>query len=995
MPSLASLTKSPGLAALVLAWSAAGWAAEHTFQNEHLRVTVNAETAAIEVFDKRIGHRWRQPEPARVPALSIPRAPSPIQIDGDLTDWQWLTAATVKTARTTVGAQAPPAEFHVAWDEARVYFAVKVHDAAFVEPPKAARFWDGDSVELWLDGDQFGAGTVGGKPFVVCHNRATAATDAQAAVTRHSQGWTCEVALPTRQRPRPPAAYVAVGVNDADEAGRRCRQQYYPRTWVQWRVGTYARASFVERAPGRLDGTVAGGVRRCSSAKPIPGRAGVALTLSKLFGSPVTATVTLEPHLAEVVVTLSGPREAPLVPAVFPDPIAVTAPEAAWIVPQQEGMRYPVRGDAHPPRSVTSMMSMPWIGATQSDAGAGYMIIAETPDDVQFAKRTVLASGERVMAAAPHWRPQKGKLGYPRRLRYVFFDQGGYVAMCKRYRAHAKAQGIVRTLAEKAEDVPNIRKLAGAVDIWYTRGNAVALGRALKSLGIDRALIHISSVGHRPAKATVAALGDMGYLVGHYDIYTDLHESGHRWDTSARYRQYHFPDPVIRKADGSLQKGWYTVYDKGKPYRSFVVNPRFGLDAMRERVPADHRATGHTVWFIDCTTSCGLYECYGPRYPLTRSGDREAKLAQFKFLHDRGLVCGSEGGRDWALRYASYFEGIMSTACWQATPKNMGRVAGPLDPDDRYMAYDHGPGRRLPLWELVHHDAACVTWWWGDGQLRAPENWWIKDLFQILYGTMPLWMMRDAGEQLFTSNADAFRESYARFSPVARAVFGVAMLTHETLTKDRLVQRTRWANGLSITANFGPEAAGMAGYSYRLDGDQAKFPGLPIGKPVVMPHDWKPPQLGAAAAMGFDAGVLGWWAGDGMALSVEANAREGEPAGRFQGTNEAQWNIGGYSGAFDLTPGKRYRYGAWVKISRLEPVDRPPTLAIQITGDKGWITNIHTAYYDVKRLGEWQRFEKTFVCPAGADCGRFAIEKTGRAKVSIDLLLAEPFLQKH
>lgn len=46
--------------------------------------------------------------------------------------------------------------------------------------------------------------------------------------------------------------------------------------------------------------------------------------------------------------------------------------------------------------------------------------------------------------------PECGKPGYPRRVRFVFFDRGGYVAMAKRYRAYATERGLVKTFREKA-----------------------------------------------------------------------------------------------------------------------------------------------------------------------------------------------------------------------------------------------------------------------------------------------------------------------------------------------------------------------------------------------------------------------------------------------------------------------------------------------------------------------------------------------------------------
>ena len=725
----------------------------------------------------------------------------------------------------------------------------------------------------------------------------------------------------------------------------------------------------------------------------------IVLRLPHLFGKDGAGGVSFELHAREpeVVVTLDGTDRSGWMAAGSEceqntrRPFVLTSAAAAWIVPQQEGMLYPVRGDPHPPRHFDGMLSMPWIGLADTTSGAGMMVIGETPDDLRFQRQSVSVDGEQLLAGAPEWLPQKGALGYPRRLRYVFFDRGGYVAMCKRYREYVRATGAVRTLAEKARENPNVRLLAGAVDVWHTQGNPVDMATFLRSLGIDRCLLNISSVGSHPTAKTVAAIHDMGYLAGHYDIYTDLHEAGHHWDTWPRYAQFRFPDSVIRRHDGSLQPGWYTVHDGGKPFKSFVVCSLLGLPAMQQRVPGDHAASGHSVWFVDCATSCGLYECYHPDHPASRTEDRDAKLAQLAYLTGRGLVTGSEGGRDWSLRHASYFEGLMSTAAWQGAPPNMSRLDGPLDADERYMEYDHGPARRLPLWELVHHDASCVTWWWGDGQLRVPRNWWLKDLWQILYGTMPLWMLQGEGEQLLLASPDAFRDSFRRVSPVTRAVFGIEMVHHMCLTPDAMVQRVRWANGLTVTVNFGAGVqVGMPPYSYRIDGEADRFPGLPVGVVVTMPQDWEPPRPEGLMNPGFALGTFGWWGAEGMAVSVAAAVHDGAPALRVDGRNETDWNVAGSRSTFRLVPGQEYRFGAYLRIEALQPADRPPWLALQVTGETGWITNIHTPRYDAGRMGEWQRLEAAFVCPDGGDTGRFAVEKFAKEPVAMALQMARP-----
>jgi hypothetical protein len=57
--------------------------------------------------------------------------------------------------------------------------------------------------------------------------------------------------------------------------------------------------------------------------------------------------------------------------------------------------------------------------------------------------------------------------------------------------------------------------------------------------------------------------------------------------------------------------------------------------------------------------------------------------------------------------------------------------------------------------------------------------------------------------QIWTTNKDRFVKSYQTAAMVARATGYSQMLSHEWLTPDHAVQRTRFANGVVVTANFG------------------------------------------------------------------------------------------------------------------------------------------------------------------------------------------------
>jgi hypothetical protein len=118
----------------------------------------------------------------------------------------------------------------------------------------------------------------------------------------------------------------------------------------------------------------------------------------------------------------------------------------------------------------------------------------------------------------------------------------------------------------------------------------------------------------------------------------------------------------------------------------------------------------------------------------------------------------------------------------------------------RVAKFQMGQKYRLPLWELVYHDCVVSQWYWGDYNNKLPSLWDKRDLFNILYGTPPMFMFN---RQIWNKNKVRFAQSYKDVCPVARAVGYSEMTDHRFLTADRNVQQTMFANGVTITANFG------------------------------------------------------------------------------------------------------------------------------------------------------------------------------------------------
>ena len=119
-----------------------------------------------------------------------------------------------------------------------------------------------------------------------------------------------------------------------------------------------------------------------------------------------------------------------------------------------------------------------------TDDRQGHGVIIETPDDAAIH----LMRLEDRLAVAPEWDAQKGQFGYERRLRYVFFDHGGHVAIAKRYREYARQIGLLKTLAEKRAENPNVDLLVGAANIWNWDSDPVQLTTQMRAAGIERIL---------------------------------------------------------------------------------------------------------------------------------------------------------------------------------------------------------------------------------------------------------------------------------------------------------------------------------------------------------------------------------------------------------------------------------------------------------------------------------------------------------------------------
>ena len=981
------------------------------FENAALQVSVSETTGTWDVLDKRCNQLWPQAIPLERKQWVVPirRAVKSPVLDGALDEWPGTAIfvgskhviASKTTPTSSAGDQDSSARFHFAWDATGWWLAADVTDDKLVAPPAGADLWHADSIELWLGNEHWGLAPDGDKVRIACWSNPAMAKDCRAVARPTATGWRLEAFIPWSRiaaLPKEPSAnaelLLAVGVNDCDGGPKRQCQLFYPPAYKHKVMSTHALARLGTAGKAAPPSTRTHRPTKVivKQITPLPAPTeGVQIEFDYTDKGgavlPLTSRVWLLPGQADVAYELAGDANTKIQEIALPAPIMLDAPKGVLVIPQGAGLLFRVDELSWHGGHLGGKMSMPWFGSADLATGKGYIGIMETPDDAKFRGAKVAGTTRDVLAVQPVIGPQKGRLGYARRLLYHFADRGGYVALAKRYRAYVKQDGRLKTLVEKRKERPNIDRLVGAVNIYSSHFEDL---QELHRLGVERALIS----GHGADR--VRKMNEWGYLTGRYDIYTDLYEPGTPPSEWERCRGFHFPEDVIKKADGSKQVGWCPIPNAktGKKDPSYVACWSCGLRVLQERVPKVLAKKPLNAYFLDCVTATRLYECYDPNHPLTRTTDREARIAQLDYLsRELKLVVGSEAGRDWAVPVADYFEGIMSTASFFANPKAIHEIPFvSIEPEARYEEYNINPWRRVPLFQLVYGDCAEITWRWGDNTHRMPKLWAMKDLQHIIHASMPMFVLWDVHQDLFLANTERFMETYNNVCRWRRAVGYHEMTNHERLSEDAMVQRSSFANGASVTVNFAPEERTVDGIklpsrSFLITGDTPELKGLAVGRPVQVSDPWEPKKLVLTGNTGFEKRPFFWRGTPGMKLSVQSEiVHEGAHAAKLSGTQDDSWSFA-RGPQVPLEAGQRYRMNCWLRVDAITPPEFAPNLKCELHKDGKYLVNIYTPAYDLAKLGTWQKLEKVFTVPAGADSGTLALEKRTTKSVTATLYL--------
>ncbi len=522
----------------------------------------------------------------------------------------------------------------------------------------------------------------------------------------------------------------------------------------------------------------------------------------------------------------------------FPPPLEVEQ-GMRILDPLCNGMAYNAEDDIPIPKKRNfyggAWTSMSFWGTEKTDKSWFMTAVMTSMDAVMMTDK----NGQNLYETYVMWESEKGKWGYLRKLRFYIGKNNSVTEMCSIYRKIAEDRGFVKTLSEKAKEMPLKDRLAGCANVWLWNNDAMdklysenavytipseeqlkqrrSIAEDMKNSGMTDVLWSIFD--ENIDKATVEYVKSLGYLTTYYDVYTDVIPADYApmiTETRRRrceHRVPYWPDGIIVQNDGTLCPAWDLKGTDGKFYPQNRMCDTVVPECAKKYITEHGKNNGIEGVFID-VSFCDTYECYSEEHPLTRSEAMEEKKKLFEMVKDMNLFCGTENGHECAAACCDYNEGMMSPTFFRAydSGRRMTHIYEEEQMGEKFNKYMLNPKYRVPMWELVFHDCQTSYPYWGDSANSLPSKIEIRDLYAILYGQPPLYSFKaDDWERL----KEDILKSYFRTVPNARELRGIRMVSFEYLTDNMDVQKTVFENGTEIVANFGDS-------SYIYDGEIIK-----------------------------------------------------------------------------------------------------------------------------------------------------------------------------
>ncbi|MRI00135.1 hypothetical protein GH721_06250 [Kriegella sp. EG-1] len=460
-------------------------------------------------------------------------------------------------------------------------------------------------------------------------------------------------------------------------------------------------------------------------------------------------------------------------------------------------------------------LTMPWWGThNEKTAVMGIVDEASRPEmfyninnngQYLFNAEGKMSAYQRVLFLDPVWKLNKEES--KRQITYHFIPKGNYVDMAKEYKKEAIKRGHFVTLKEKLARNPNVDKLPGAIYFGVYGGYPHYVNMPGMAFTFDELKNIIQTIHDdlKVDKAFVHAWGTFSNFVPHnFPISEEL--GGPKKLKAAvdlaksydyLYSSYHAYSPMLEN-DPDFTTALMGKDEKGKlkntGSRWARVNPKFQKGLAKMNLEKEISYLGLEADISDIT------------FAAYREDGKAGRLALAKYLDSLNLVNGTEHGQEQWIPYFDMFEGMTYLE---------NRPLGQLS-------------HHAPLFNLVYHEAIA-----NFGKIQDPDNevtengdFRIKALRSMLFGRGTTIFF---APYEFEGMAPLIAMARDLVSPVHKETFYAELLSHEYLSADFKVQRSRFSSGTEVIANLGPVAQkienGIAipGYGYRITDKNGKL----------------------------------------------------------------------------------------------------------------------------------------------------------------------------
>lgn len=312
-----------------------------------------------------------------------------------------------------------------------------------------------------------------------------------------------------------------------------------------------------------------------------------------------------------------------------------------------------------------------------------------------------------------------------------------------------------------------------------------------------------------------------GYLLAPYDSYETALTATENpdWTTA------HLGSRANRQCAIVLNNG---QFKRGFQQSGHYTDPRCVRPLLEARIKAVQAGAGFNSWFLDAYATGMLFDSYQADSPLTQAQNAQGNIEASRWLNETlQLPSGSEDGNATTAQGVLFAHGMQTPVIGWGDPdmsknRKSPYYVGRWFPDEQpqvffksvplkepYRTVHFAPQTRLPLYQAVFHGSVITTHHWLFDSLKLSNVRAENQLSQLLYNVPPLYHLSAA---TLKQRLPLIAKQDAFFRPLHERLALQQMTDFQWVSEDRLVQRTTFADGTQLLANFDKREREVAGH---------------------------------------------------------------------------------------------------------------------------------------------------------------------------------------